>query len=514
MRSLLLLLLTCLCAAGIEPSRIAIIYNADVPKSVELAKAYAKARDIPEENLLAITPPDKDTLTRAEYIEHVQTPLRDLITEKNWWTLGRQPDGLVLPTSKEIDVLVTVRGIPFRIARETPEAPPEQVEPAQPQNKANEASVDSELSVLGIQGAPLPGALPNPYFDKDQDFSEANIPYVFLVSRLDGPTYEDCHRLYKDAIEVEKTGLWGLCYLDLSQKYPMGDQWLRTIAATNALLGMPYVIDEHRMTYPANYPMDGAAVYYGWYAHNFNGPFLNPNFKFKKGAVAVHLHSFSAAKLRNAKANWTGPTIAAGAAATVGNVYEPYLHMTHHFDRLHSRLINGYTLVEASAMAMPVLSWQGLTIGDPLYRPFQHFDRITGEVTDADRPFRLIRAATKQFGKDEETYTTKLRTAAGEMQSGDIFESLGLKASRVKDWKVAEAFFGAAEAQFTEPAAKLRQQLHIVDMARRAERVPLAVQKLRTIEPTYADQPGATAIKSLLTILDPPAPPPATPAKN
>ena len=43
--------------------------------------------------------------------------------------------------------------------------------------------------------------------------------------------------------------------------------------------------------------MRSAALYFGWYDWNVSGPFLNPRFRFRKGAVAMHLHSFSAEQL-------------------------------------------------------------------------------------------------------------------------------------------------------------------------------------------------------------------------
>ena len=79
--------------------------------------------------------------------------------------------------------------------------------------------------------------------------------------------------------------------------YEMGDQWMRNIARLNRKAGIPTIVDEFKDTYPTNYPMTDAALYYGWYNNNANGPLLNPRFKFKRGAVAMHLHSFSAANI-------------------------------------------------------------------------------------------------------------------------------------------------------------------------------------------------------------------------
>ena len=112
------------------------------------------------------------------------------------------------------------------------------------------------------------------------------------------------------------------------------------------------------------------AWYWGWYEGAINGPFNLPGFEFAPGAIALHLHSFSARSLRLADGGgWSGPLIARGATATFGNVYEPYLEYTHQPQMLTRAFLGGATLGEAAYYAMPVLSWQAIVLGDPLYRP-------------------------------------------------------------------------------------------------------------------------------------------------
>jgi hypothetical protein len=59
-----------------------------------------------------------------------------------------------------------------------------------------------------------------------------------------------------------------------------------------------------------------------------------------------------------------------GVTATVGNVYEPYLQILHRPPLLLRALARGATFGDAAYYALPVLSWQSVAIGDPLYRPF------------------------------------------------------------------------------------------------------------------------------------------------
>jgi hypothetical protein len=64
------------------------------------------------------------------------------------------------------------------------------------------------------------------------------------------------------------------------------------------------------------------------------------------------------------------PLVTRGAAATTGNVYEPYLDLTPHLDVLNERLLQGFTFAESVYMSLKVLSWMTTVVGDPLYRPF------------------------------------------------------------------------------------------------------------------------------------------------
>ena len=107
---------------------------------------------------------------------------------------------------------------------------------------------------------------------------------------------------------------------------------------------------------------------------------MHPDFRFERGAVAAHIHSFSASTLRDPRKNWCAPLIAAGAAATIGNVYEPYLGLTTAFDVFFDRLRAGFTFAESCYMGQRFLSWMNTFVGDPLYRPFAPADG-TSEAT-------------------------------------------------------------------------------------------------------------------------------------
>jgi hypothetical protein len=113
------------------------------------------------------------------------------------------------------------------------------------------------------------------------------------------------------------------------------------------------------------------AIYVGWYHDGAIGPWITPPDRFVPGAIAYHLHSFSASTVRSSTSAWVGPLIAHGADATMGMVYEPYLALTPHEDIFVRRMLQGDYFAEAAYASERALSWMLTVVGDPLYRPFR-----------------------------------------------------------------------------------------------------------------------------------------------
>jgi uncharacterized protein (TIGR03790 family) len=494
-----------------DPATVAILYNASSADSKALAELYAGARKIPATHLVGLELPEVEAVSRKEFNELLRDPLVREYDRRQWWERGPDARGKLVPTRSKIRILVCMRGVPSRINKE-PGSPA--LKPGEPPfTHSDEAAVDSELALLGIDGLPLPGPLQNPYFKSEKSFAEAGIPMT-LVGRIDAPTREICERMIRDAIETEKTGLWGMSVIDVAQKFsemPEGDPALENIAKAHLGLGIPVLADRFPDTLPTHYPLRDTAIYFGWYDFHVSGPFLNPAFQFKKGAVAVHLHSMSAGQLRDPSQNWSAPLLARGAAATLGNVFEPYLQMTHHFDLFQTRLLAGHCLVEAAYMALPVLSWQNLVLGDPLYRPFLHLDG-TGEKADADRDYRALRLANQRWKEDPAQVDRQLRDAADRLKSGTLIEALGLVARERGDGEAATGDFRKAKLYFADKPDRLRMDLHIAAIERAAGRKEEAVKILRGARTLYAGLPETAAVVAWMNILDPPPPPPAPPA--
>ncbi len=364
------------CARGSGlPDRVVILANSDAPDSVAIAEHYSRVRGVPPANVIALRMPDAETITWGEFISAIWQPLEDELVRRGW--IDAIPMDLVDEVGRRkyaisghrIAALVVCRGVPMRIMND-----PARYRDVSPltdhaEFRTNAGAVDSELSLLAQTDYPINASVPNPLFGV-ADPTDAERAAVVEVSRLDGPTARDARGLVDLAVEAERTGLLGRAYVDIAGPHESGDRWLETVAADISATGYEVSVSRGPGTLASTARFDAPALYFGWYAKDLNGPFALHGFRFPPGAIAVHIHSFSASTLRSDTQGWCGPLVARGVTATVGNVYEPYLEFLHRPDLLFEALARGSNLVDAAYFALPVLSWQSIVIGDPLYRPF------------------------------------------------------------------------------------------------------------------------------------------------
>ncbi|HEY1792461.1 MAG TPA: TIGR03790 family protein [Opitutaceae bacterium] len=359
-----------------DGGQVILVANSSAPGSEAIAGHYASRRSIPVRNIIALPMPTEETITWKTFIPALWQPLEDELVKRGLIDaipmnstddVGRRKYSV---SGHRIAALILCRGVPLRIGddptleRDIPGLI------GHGQLKTNQGAVDSELSLLAQPGYPVNGVVTNPLFANDRPTAAAE-NLVVKVSRLDGPTEADAMHLVDLAIEAEHTGLLGRGYIDLAGPHESGDKVLNQAGVEIQALGFDLSVGRGPSTFPADSRIDAPVLYFGWYAQELNGPFALPGFRFPPGAVAVHIHSFSAETLRSATERWCGPLVDRGATATVGNVFEPYLEFTHRPDLLLKALARGDDLADAAYYALPVLSWQSILIGDPLYRPFK-----------------------------------------------------------------------------------------------------------------------------------------------
>lgn len=423
--------------------RVVVVANADDPGSLEVAEYYLAARKIPRENFVALPMPLAETVSWADFSEKIFSPLRREFVARGWI------DGLILDgvpadefgrtrlffpqnfdpeksaNGEKIFCVVLCRGVPLRISNDSSKLPP--LPPAKDGESApshgplgtNCASVDSEIALLGVPETAANGAIVNPFF---KDALTKNIPLrkLFLrVARLDGITVADAKSLVDSALAAEKNGLLGRAYIDIGGPHAAGDKWLDACAEKTRELGFDTSVERTRALMPATSRYDAPALYFGWYSQNVGGFFLDPKFRFSPGALAIHIHSFSATSMRSRTA-WTPGLVARGAAATVGNVYEPYLGMSHHPHYFLEAIADGKTAGEAAAYALPSLSWQSVFIGDPLYRPFLKTPQDAMDAAIAGAPTKLSQYAFLRAANSAER-SGDARSAAAILKNAQLF---------------------------------------------------------------------------------------------
>lgn len=490
-----------------------VVFNSSVPESAELAKFYAQKRGIARDHLVGLACSRDEEITREDYDHTIRDPLRDVFQQRKWWTLREAPDAPRTVAANSIRFVALMKGMPLKI-KATQDYAGDRVT-AGPVGGRNDASVDSEVAVLARFSSEISGALNNPYFQSYRAIAEANDSALLLVCRLDAPSVEVVRRMITDAIETEKSGLWGRAYIDgahnTSGAYQVGDQWLSEIPEQMHKAGVPAVFDERPEIFPDGFPMNDCALYFGWYTATAAGPFADPGFRFTPGAVAVHIHSFSASTLRDPNAAWAGPLVMKGAAATLGNVYEPYLQLTAHLNVFSDRLLHGFTFAESAYMAMPTLSWMGVAIGDPLYRPYAQWLQIDAKTSaTAGGNWRMYHEfAVANASKPAAEYRTLARQAAARAKNGAVLEDLGLMEAREGNHVAAVSYFSQARTIYSTRDDLVRVVLEEAESWLKQGKPKRALETVRSVSRIVSDAPTAALLKRIeqqASVPSPPAP--------
>ena len=373
---IILFILFCLVSAGlradIDPATTIVLANDNAPDGILIAKALMRKRGIPEANLITLPLPTTEEISWEQYSQSILNPLRRQLLEKKFISgkIDKEKDQYgredFIPTENpKISWLITVYGVPLKIKASGFKSVTETREVTQ----GDQACVDSELSLLAAVNLSPVGAKPNPWFG--QDFPDTTeITEIFRTSRLDGPTPTDTLKALMGAWRAEERGLRGRSYVDVGGPYKEGDIWFKNAAEVTQLYGFPTDVDSSPKLFDERARSDAPAFYLGWYTQNPSGRFALPRVKLAPGAIALHLHSYSARSLKKPESNWAALLVRQGAGLTSGNVYEPFLGFTMRPDFLVNGLMHGKCAGEAAWYATPVVSWQGTILGDPFYKPF------------------------------------------------------------------------------------------------------------------------------------------------
>ena len=391
---------------ALQPNEILVLVNKDIPASVELGRYYCQKRNVPKENILALSLGGSltDSISRDDYDRKIVEPVRIRLTSEI-------PADSNSPT---IRCLLTTYGVPYKVG---PRAPFKDSQERLPQlqaaaekyktalsdfkddakqteeqarlkkelRKTNEeidrilgnqtsAGVDSELSMVLFGSYELYWWQPN-RLNKSSRFPQ-ELSSTLMVSRLDGPTPQIAKGLIDKAINAEKSGLKGVAYIDSrgmpddkqASSFGHFDQQIRDLAVLLRLRTNLEVKEERteKLFEPDTCPR--TAIYCGWYSLK---KYVDA-FDFVDGAIGYHIASLEAMDLRDANSTeWCPAMLSDGVTATIGAVAEPYLQAFPNPTDFFAELLDGHCLVEAFYRTQPFCSWQLLLIGDPLYTPFR-----------------------------------------------------------------------------------------------------------------------------------------------
>lgn len=134
--------------AALEPHHVVILANATNADSLAVARHYATRRAIPDNHIIALALPLRESLSRRDYEELVVAPLRRILEERH--------------LASSIRVIVTTYGIPLRV--NAPELSDEErrlLTDAQSRVKASRARLEqlhSEFVKLASLASPPPPA--------------------------------------------------------------------------------------------------------------------------------------------------------------------------------------------------------------------------------------------------------------------------------------------------------------------------------------------------------------------
>lgn len=462
-------LIACLAGPRVDAATpgesVVIVYNRNAKESKEVAEHYAERRGVPKKQIVGLSMPNAEEISRADYRRDLERPLWRFFENEKLFTTRRQTvnntnlsqvQSFWNVVQSPIRYVVLSYGVPLRIQND-----PSIEEAIAPQiNEAlrkNTAAVENELAVLPLFDLKLPlvGWMNNQLYRATNGAVFHPTNGVLMVSRLDGPSPAIARSLVDKAIAAETNGLWGRVYIDSRNirdgAYKPGDDWMRFAATVSKEIGFETIHDERPETFPVSFPMSTIAFYAGWYDTHASGPFTRAVVEFVPGAFAYHLHSGSGTTVRDPSRHWVAPLLAAGATCTMGSVDEPYLIGTPDIGLFFANFFGrGMTFGEAAYSSMLQYSWMTTVVGDPLYRPFREDAmkqiqetirdkkpgaewavlRLVNRVADSGKPLIEVTAMLEAdpFLANSAVLLEKL---------GDLYQQLGKPSSSIDAWQRA-----------------------------------------------------------------------------
>jgi uncharacterized protein (TIGR03790 family) len=337
------------------PATVLVVVNQASPVSRRIGEYYADHRRIPASNICRLHATTNEEISRQEFDEQIARPVEGYLRVHN--------------LTEKVLYIVTTEGVPLKIRGNTGLA-------------GEAAAVDSELTLLysDMHGHPhtAPGGIANPLFGKiGVPFRHPDFP-IYLVTRLAGFDFEDVKGMIDRALEARNRGKF---VIDLKgSDNTQGNRWLleaaRQLPRDRVVLDVSRSVLEHETD---------VIAYASWGSNDPDRKTRHLDFHWLPGAIVAEYVSTNGRTFARPPENWniggdeksifagTGQTLTAdyihdGATGASGHVYEPFLQFTPRPNILLPAYFHNRNLAESYYLAIPMLSWMNIVVGDPLCR--------------------------------------------------------------------------------------------------------------------------------------------------
>jgi uncharacterized protein (TIGR03790 family) len=336
---------------GQSPDSVLIVINQSSPLSRKIGEYYADRRHIPATNICRLNAPVDEEISRSDFDDRLARPIRDFLRGHN--------------LTEKVLYIVTTAGVPLKVR-------------GHGGITGDAASVDSELTLLYFdlhgRSHPLPAGIANPFFDKiNAPFRHPDFP-IYLVTRLAGFDFDDVKGIIDRALAARNRGKF---VIDLKNgDSTPGNAWLLNAAQQlprdRLVLDRSAAVLEHE---------SDVIAYASWGSNDPDRKQRHLDFHWLPGAIMTEYVSTNGRTFARPPDAWniSTKTPFAGSAQTLtadyihdgvtgasGHVYEPFLPFTPRPNILLPAYYRGRNLAESYYLAIPVLSWMNIVVGDPL----------------------------------------------------------------------------------------------------------------------------------------------------
>ena len=223
------------------------------------------------------------------------------------------------------------------------------------------------------------------------------------------------------------------------------------------------------------------------------GPFTTTGFSFCSRRCRGAHPFLQCEHVRDPNANWVAPLLTKGAAASLGNVYEPYLQLTANLNVFNDRLLHGFTFAESAYMST-ARAFLDVSRGGrsalPALCVWLQLDSKHESRSKTPANWKMYHDfAVKNLDKPAPEYRKLAREAASRASNGAMLEDLGLMEAHDGNWSEATGYFQQMRACYTKRDDILRAVLEEADAWVKQENPKRALTVIRGALRVISDSP-------------------------